>query len=138
MMYGSGRERDEKPGTMIPATNPAPGWYAISQRPRLLRWWTGLAWSDALVARGSSIDAHQTTTALLRRGRMVATGIWIVAGLWVGMAVMMALTGGYGPMPFLAPVAFIIGGIFMESRVATYRRLLAPDAPPPFGLAPLR
>lgn len=123
---------------MIPATNPAPGWYAISQRPRLLRWWTGLAWSDALVARGSSIDAHQTTTALLRRVRVVTVGFWILTGLWAVLAVVMTLSGGYGPLPLLMPVVFIAGSIVLESRRSTYRRLLAPDAPPPFGLAPLR
>jgi len=123
---------------MIPATNPAPGWYAISHRPPLLRWWSGVAWSDALVARGSSIDAHQATTTLLRRVRVVTIGFWILTGLWAVLAVVMTLSGGYGPLPLLMPVVFVVGSIVLESRRSTYRRLLAPDAPPPFGLAPLR
>lgn len=122
---------------MIPATNPAPGWYAISHRPRLLRWWAGGAWSDAVVARGSSVDAHQTTATLLRRVRLVTNGFWILTGLWVVLAVVMTLSGGYGPLPLLMPVLFIAGSIVLESQRSTYRRLLAPDAPPPFGLAPL-
>ena len=102
---------------MIPVTNPAPGWYAISHRPPLLRWWTGAAWSDALVARGSSVDAHQTTMTLLRRVRVVTIGFWILTGLWAVLAVVMTLSGGYGPLPLLMPVVFIAGASFWRAGV---------------------
>lgn len=123
---------------VIPSPTPSVGWYAISLTPSILRWWNGVAWTDDLVVRASSgTDSRQTGATFLRRGRLFATAFWVLAGLWVAVTVVMSLTGGYGLIWFLAPLPFIVISIVFEARLSRYRRLLAPDAPPPFGLNPI-
>lgn len=124
---------------MMPSSAPPAGWYAISLTPSLLRWWNGHGWTDDVVVRSTSgKGSQQTGAAFLRRGRAFATAFWVLAGAWVVLTVIMSITGGYGLIWFAAPVPFIIVSIVFESRLSRYRRLLAADAPPPFGLAPLR
>lgn len=124
---------------MIPVSVLPTGWYAISLKPSLLRWWNGTGWTDDLVVRASSgVDSPQTGTAFLRRGRLFATASWILAALWMALTVLMSVTGGYGVIWFLAPLPFIVVSIVFETRLSGYRRLLAADAPPPFGLNPIR
>ncbi|MFJ2543178.1 DUF2510 domain-containing protein [Microbacterium sp. NPDC087589] len=124
---------------MIPVSGPPAGWYAISLNPSLLRWWNGAGWTDDVVVRApSGVDSPQTAAAFLRRGRLFAGTSWILAGLWVALTVLMSVTGGYGVIWLLAPLPFIVVSVVFQSRLSRYRRLLAADAPPPYGLHPIR
>ncbi|MFT4258200.1 DUF2510 domain-containing protein [Microbacterium sp.] len=125
---------------MTPFPVPVAGWYAISSTPPLLRWWDGSAWTDQLVAGASATNPGTpvTAAALLRRERVIAVWIWGVAASWLVLGVVAYVTGGSGILWLLAPVPFVVGAVILESRLATRRRLLAPDAAPPFGLVPVR
>lgn len=120
-----------------PASAPHAGWYAISQKPPILRWWTGSGWSDALVLRSAASHTRQSTATLLRRVTSITVGFWVLTGLWWALTIVMLISGGYGLLWFLAPVIFVAGSSVLEVRRSAYRRLLAADAPPPFGLAPV-
>jgi len=115
------------------------GWYAISQRPAILRWWDGRVWTVELIvgaskaAQGTRISAPK----MLSRERMVATFVWVMAGLWLALAVFGIVGGGRGLLWALAPVPFVIAAVILENRLRSHRRLLASDAPPPFGLLPV-
>lgn len=122
---------------LTPPANPPAGWYEVSLGPSLLRWWHGGGWGDEVVVRGrGGSDSRQTCTRILRRGRLVTTGFWILSAVWAVMAIMMSASGGYGPVWLLAPVPFIVGSGVLEMQLSRQRRLLALDAPPPIGLSP--
>lgn len=121
-----------------PHTTP-PGWYVISLKPSMIRWWNGQAWGDDVVVRArGGTDWHQTGTRIVRRGRLITTGFWAISVLWVALVIVMMLSGGHGVIWTLAPLPFIIGSIVLERQLSRQRRLLAADAPPPVGLSPLR
>lgn len=122
-----------------PHSTPEPGWYEISVKPSMIRWWNGHAWGDDVVVRArAGADSHQTSTGIIRRGRLITSGFWVVSGLWVALVIVMLLSGGHGVIWILAPLPFIIGSIVLEGQLSRHRRLLAADAPPPHGLSPLR
>nr|WP_201469111.1 DUF2510 domain-containing protein [Microbacterium hydrocarbonoxydans] len=119
--------------------SPEPGWYVISVTPSMIRWWNGHAWGDEVVVRArAGADSHQTGTRIVRRGRLITSGFWVVSGLWVASVIVMMLSGGHGAVWILAPLPFVVGSIVLERQLSRHRRLLAPDAPPPVGLTPLR
>lgn len=121
------------------ARSPEPGWYAISLRPSMIRWWNGHGWADDVVVRSrAGADWRQTGTRIVRRGRLITSGVWVVSGLWVALVIAMMLSGGHGLIWILAPLLFITGSIVLERQLSRHRRLLAADAPPPYGLSPLR
>ena len=93
---------------------------------------------DVVVRARAGADSHQTSTGIIRRGRLITSGFWVVSGLWVALVIVMLLSGGHGVIWILAPLPFIIGSIVLEGQLSRHRRLLAADAPPPHGLSPLR